>query len=88
MIEFVAQSIKTMWYRLSRREDDFRIECSENGAEFSVMRICHLAAARGPVRAGVYACSPENSSFRAVFTDFSLTDCVWSPHDGQPPDAV
>ena len=40
----------------------------------------------GTIRFGVYACSPENSSFKAVFTDLRLTDCVWDAHDGQEPD--
>ena len=83
----IDDSVKTMWYRLSRREDDFRLECSQDGVTFSQMRVCHLAAATGEVRFGVYACSPEDSSFRAVFTDMALTACQWPAHDGQPPDA-
>lgn len=82
----VSPDVKTMWYRLSRREDDFQIEYSENGTDYFAMRICHMAAATGSVFVGVYACSPEQSSFRAVFTDFALTDCVWAAHDGQAPD--
>lgn len=82
----ISAGIKTMWYRLSRREDDFRIECSSDGITFSQMRICHLTKADGLVRFGIYACSPEDSSFKAVFTDFKLTECVWKAHDGQQPD--
>jgi hypothetical protein len=33
----IDASIKSMWYRLSRREDDFCIECSEDGIHFSQM---------------------------------------------------
>ena len=58
-----------MWYRLSRREDDFRIECSGDGASWQQMRICHLYEAAGAVRVGVYAASPEDSSFTARFSD-------------------
>lgn len=82
----IPASIKTIWYRLSRREDDFRIESSFDGTAFSQMRICHLWEAKGEIRLGVYACSPEDSTFTAVFTDFELTDCKWAAHDGQPPD--
>ena len=82
----IDAAVRTMWYRLSRREDDFRLECSPDGAEFSQMRICHLRRAAGAVRFGVYACSPEDSSFRAVFTDMQLSECRWPAHDGQPPD--
>lgn len=82
----IPVSIKTMWYRLSRREDDYRIECSRDGVTFEQIRICHLAKGGGTIRFGVYAASPEDSSFRAVFSDFALMDCQWPAHDGQPPD--
>ena len=78
--------VKAVWYRLSRREDDFRVECSFDGARYAQMRVCHLWEGAGPVRFGVYACSPEASSFRAVFTELRLTECVWQAHDGQQPD--
>ena len=79
-------SVKSMWYRLSRREDDFCVEYSADGARFSQMRVCHMWEAAGPVRFGVYACSPEESSFKAAFTDMELGECRWLAHDGQQPD--
>ena len=82
----IPASIKSMWYRLSRREDDFCIECSEDGILFRQMRICHLHEAKGEIRFGIYACSPEDSSFRAVFTNLEWTECKWLAHDGQAPD--
>ena len=54
----IAASVKSMWYRLSRREDQF----------------------------GIYACSPEDSSFKARFTKLSLVECQWMEHQGQKPD--
>lgn len=77
---------KSMWYRLSRREDDFCIECSDDGISFSQMRICHIWNASDEISFGVYACSPENSSFKATFTNMEITDCKWKAHDGQQPD--
>ncbi len=82
----IPASVKTTWYRLSRREDDYRIECAEDGVRFRQMRVCHLHAGRGRVRFGVYACSPEDSSFRAVFSHLALLPCQWPAHNGQPPD--
>ena len=82
----IGTETKTIWYRLSRRADDFRIESSTDGVRFSQMRVCHLAAASGLVRFGIYACSPEDSSFTACFTEFSFGECVWQAHDGQQPD--
>ncbi len=83
----IPASIKSMWYRLSRREDDFCIECSEDGVRFRQMRVCHMWQAKGPVRFGIYACSPEESSFQATFTDMQVLPCLWKAHDGQAPDA-
>lgn len=82
----IDASIKAMWYRLSRREDDFCIECSEDGVTFRQMRVCHMFGGGGRVRFGIYACSPEESSFKAVFTHMELGECKWLPHDGQKPD--
>ena len=82
----ISADIRSMWYRLSRREDDYCIECSPDGVCFSQMRICHLHQGGGKIRFGIYACSPEDSSFRATFTDFALTECKWLAHDGQQPD--
>ncbi len=84
----ISASIKSMWYRFSRREDDYCIECSENGVNFKQMRICHIHKGNGKIQFGIYACSPENSSFKAVFTDMKLTDCQWKAHNGQKPDQM
>ena len=83
----IDASIKSMWYRLSRREDDYLIECSEDGVTFKQMRVCHLWQGSGKIRFGIYACSPEGSSFKATFTDMQITECKWRAHDGQQPDA-
>jgi regulation of enolase protein 1 (concanavalin A-like superfamily) len=82
----VDASIKSIWFRLSRREDDFCIENSSDGVHFKQMRICHMFHAKETIRFGIYACSPEDSSFRATFTNMELTECQWKAHDGQAPD--
>jgi regulation of enolase protein 1 (concanavalin A-like superfamily) len=40
----------------------------------------------GTIRFGIYACSPEDSSFEATFTDMEITECKLLAHDGQQPD--
>ncbi|QDY86953.1 DUF1349 domain-containing protein [Mycoplasma anserisalpingitidis] len=82
----IDANIKSMWYRLSRREDDFKIECSIDGKEFKQMRICHINKATDKINFGIYACSPEDSSFKATFTKMEITECKWLAHDGQQPD--
>lgn len=82
----IDSSVKSMWYRFSRRDDDYCVECSTDGMEFCQMRICHMHRGKGKIRFGIYACSPEDSSFRAVFSNMQLTECQWKAHDGQKPD--
>lgn len=77
----IEASVKSMWYRLSRREEDFCIECARDGVHFSQMRICHMWEATDEIRFGVYACSPEDSSFKATFTDMDVTECKWPAHE-------
>jgi regulation of enolase protein 1 (concanavalin A-like superfamily) len=47
------------------------------------MRIEDLKWTREPQ---AYTVSPENSSFKAVFTEMKITECAWKAHDGQQPD--
>jgi len=86
----------SIWYRLSRRGPDFLIESSFNGHGFRQMRIFHLhnlgettvemgkqnppLPAGGTISFGLYACSPSESSFKAVFSDFKLEPCIWQAH--------
>lgn len=77
--------VKEVWYRLSRREDDYRIEYSFDGEVFHQMRICHLVKGDQEIQFGIYACSPEESSFTAIFSEMDFMDCQWPAHDGQAP---
>ena len=82
----IDASIKSMWFRLSRREDDFCVENSVDGISFNQMRICHMFNIKDTISFGIYACSAEDSSFKAVFTNMELTECKWLAHNGQKPD--
>ncbi len=86
----------SMWYRLSRRGPDFLVESSPTGSNFAQMRVFHLhalgettpemgklnppAPAEKPVRFGLYACSPIDSSFEVLFDHLKLEDCLWKAH--------
>ena len=71
---------KEMYYRLSRRGSDYCIENSYDGVHYKQMRIFHLFEGQGEIRIGVYACSPEDSSFEATFTEIEFTECKWDEH--------
>lgn len=76
----IKADIKSMYYRLSRRDSDFYVENSTDGVNYKQMRIFHLFEGGGEISFGVYACSPINSSFNAVFTDMSISECMWKAH--------
>lgn len=76
----IDASVKSMWYRLSRRESDYCIECSTDGITFPQMRICHLWKGDGEISFGIYACSPVEGSFQAEFTNMQITECMWEAH--------
>ncbi len=76
----IDASVKTIWYRLSRRESDYCIECSYDGVNFKQMRVCHIWEGAEEIRFGIYACSPEQSSFKAIFTEMDISECKWLAH--------
>lgn len=76
----IDASVKSMWYRLSRRKSDYCIESSTDGITFQQMRICHLWEGNEEISFGIYACSPEGGSFQAEFTNMQVTECMWEAH--------
>ena len=76
----IPADVKEMWYRLSRRESDYCVECSADGIHYKQMRSCHMWEGAGEITFGIYACSPEQSSFKAVFGDMRITECRWEAH--------
>jgi hypothetical protein len=76
----VDTSLTDIFYRLSRRGQDFLIEFSEDGMTFQQMRIFHMHHPIETIRFGVLACSPTRNSFTAQFSEFKLGDCVWNKH--------
>ena len=82
----IPADIKSIWFRLSRREEDFCVESSLDGKNFAQMRICHMHNVKDSINFGIYACSPEDSSFKATFENLEVTECKWLAHTGQQPD--
>ena len=73
----ISSDIKSMWYRFSRRESDYCIECSEDGIQYRQMRIFHMWEGAGKITYGIYACSPTEGSFKATFSKMLVTECQW-----------
>ena len=77
----VLATISEFWYRLSRRGQDFFIEYSEDGKSFKQMRVLHMHKPIVIAKVGVYTCSPLQSSFMAVFSEFKIESCKWELHN-------
>lgn len=69
--------VNRMYYRISRRGADFRMDCSSDGDEYAQMRIFHMYGDLSTARVGVYACSPQQSSFKVRFTELYAGPSVW-----------
>ena len=73
----IPAGICEMYYRISRRNQDFLIENSLEGKNFRQMRILHLHKNFETANVGVYACSPSKSTFKAHFSKFKTEECIW-----------
>ena len=64
------------------------IKCLFIGGLSMIMAACGQSGQNSAdkISFGIYACSPEESSFTAVFSDMKITECMWKAHDGQQPD--
>ncbi len=79
----ISSDIESMYFRLHRRGFDFKVENSFDGQHFKQMRIFHLDPLGQPLRVGIYACSPLDSSFDATFTQFTFDVCRWQKYKGE-----
>jgi uncharacterized protein len=69
-----------MFYRLSRRGQDFCVENSSDGRAFKQMRIFHMHQPMAEAQIGVYACSPLDCSMQVRFSEFTFGPCQWALH--------
>jgi len=92
-----VDTVNEITYRLSRRGPDFLIEQSFDGKDFRQMRVFHMhvlgetteemgklnppAPAEKPMRFGLYACSPLETSFEAVFDNIVIEESLWKAHE-------
>jgi len=77
----IPATVLEMWYRFSRREQDFYIEYSTDGKVYKQMRILHIHLPITIAKVGVYACCPVKSGFKATFSEFRIGTCQWQLHN-------
>lgn len=68
----IPASIHDVWYRLTREKSDFIIEASFDGTNYQQLRIFHLFGAEAEIPFGIYAASPWDGPFDAIFTQMHL----------------
>ena len=74
----ISSKIKSMWYKVSIKENDFLLENSYDGKKWLQMRIGHIHKNTKKVEVGVYACSPQNGSFECRITKMIFDDNHWN----------
>ena len=79
----ISSDIEGMYFRLHRREFDFKIENSFNGKHYKQMRIFHLDPLGQELKVGLYAASPLDSSFDVTFSEFTFDKCQWKIYQGE-----
>lgn len=72
--------VNEMSYRLSLKNRDVLIESSKKNSGYQQMRICHFHKPVKNAGIGVYACSPQKSSFEAAFSNFKTEPNTWTNH--------
>ena len=65
---------RDMAFRITRRGADYLVEAAPAGGSWSQIRLGRLQADQGgPVRAGIYACSPKEAGLDARFVRLTIT---------------
>lgn len=73
----ISADVTMLWYRISRRGQDFLLEASLDGGVWQQLRICHLHEAPDEIAAGIYACSPLDNSFWCRFNFLRFAPNQW-----------
>lgn len=77
----IASIYHEMWYRISKRGNDFLLEHSYDGLMWHQLRITHLHKPAEVYAIGVYACSPTGRDFWCRFKSLTISDNEWQVPD-------
>jgi hypothetical protein len=70
----IPSDTQSMWYRMRKKGNDFLIENSMDGDTWKQMRITHFHQEIDHLEAGIYACSPQDSSFQCKVVSIFIAD--------------
>lgn len=73
----ISSEVRSLFYRLSRRGQDIRIEYALDGTEWHQTRIAHLHKDARSLDVGIYACSPIGEAFECTFCFLEIGETDW-----------
>lgn len=73
----ISSTITSVYYRLSRQGQDFRLEYAFAAGAWQQMRIAHLHTVGDQLQVGVYACSPVGEDFHCRFHFITIDENQW-----------
>lgn len=70
----IASGIKYMYYRVSQRNGQYKVENSFDGIQYKIMRLFPMVNNKDHIKVGIYAASPLESTFEARFSKMYISD--------------
>lgn len=70
-----APSLGPVWFRLTKISAAIRIQYSEDGVSFRMLRLAYFPDT-GPTQVGLMCCSPERAGFEAEFIGYSIGEPI------------
>lgn len=73
----ISSEVRSLFYRLSKRGQDVRVEYALDGANWHQTRIAHLHQPVESLDVGIYACSPIGDAFECSFRFIEIGETDW-----------
>jgi regulation of enolase protein 1 (concanavalin A-like superfamily) len=70
-----APSLGAVWFRLTKISAAIRIQYSEDGVSFHMLRLAYFPDT-GTTQVGLMCCSPERAGFEAEFSAYSIGEAI------------
>lgn len=71
----IGSAVDRIWYRISHDDGCFLVEYSFDEIHYKQMRLFNLLTNKESMELGLFAASPDDSSFDAEFRELILEDC-------------
>lgn len=79
----IGSAVDSMWYRVSHSNQNILVENSFDGIHYKQMRLFHMKFRGDKFEVGLFAASPNDSSFDVEFKDMIVEDCILKEYKGE-----